>query len=196
MFKDERLAQRLGAIDHPDLMLGIPIYSDLSHVHDYVVQADGAYDDTIRGILNLKRHHQKVEIRVVLHKQTIPRLPELAEFIARNLLFVDHVALMGLEMMGFTKANLDELWIDPADYQQELKAAVEILDRARMHVSIYNLQHCLLDRAIWPFARRSISDWKQEYMPECTGCAVMDKCAGFFFSAKVRYSGHIEALSH
>lgn len=27
---------------------------------------------------------------------------------------------MGLEMMGFTKANLRELWIDPVAYQREL----------------------------------------------------------------------------
>lgn len=51
-------------------MVGIPIYSDLSMVHDYVVQADGAFDETIRGILNLKRMRQRVEVRVVIHKQT------------------------------------------------------------------------------------------------------------------------------
>ena len=55
--------------------------------------------------MNLKRLGQKVEIRVVLHKQTYRRLPQLAEFLTRNLLFVNHVALMGLEITGFTRAN-------------------------------------------------------------------------------------------
>jgi His-Xaa-Ser system radical SAM maturase HxsC len=113
-FADEDLALRLAAIEHPDLMLGIPVYSDLSHLHDYVVQADGAFDETVRGILNLKRHGVKVEIRVVLHRHTVDRLPQLATYVARNLLFVDHVALMGLELMGFARANLDDLWVDPA----------------------------------------------------------------------------------
>ncbi|MDZ4367604.1 MAG: His-Xaa-Ser system radical SAM maturase HxsC [Afipia sp.] len=194
LFVDPVAAETLGRINHPDLMLGIPVYSDLAHVHDYVVQADGAFDETIRGILNLKREQQKVEIRVVLHKQTYARLPQLAEFIARNLLFADHVALMGLELMGFARANLEELWIDPLDYREELTAAVNILSRARMNVSLYNLQHCLLDRSIWPYARRSISDWKQEYMPECNGCEMKAKCAGFFASAKHRYSDRITPL--
>lgn len=194
LFVDPLQAEALGRIDHPDLMLGIPIYSDLAHIHDYVVQADGAFDETIRGILNLKRERQKVEIRVVLHKQTYARLPQLAEFIARNLLFADHVALMGLELMGFARANLEDLWIDPLDYREELVAAVNTLGRARMNVSLYNLQHCLLDRSIWPFARRSISDWKQEYMPECEGCQIQAKCAGFFASAKYRYSDRITPL--
>ncbi len=194
-FADVELAAKLGAIGHPDIMIGIPIYSDLSHLHDYVVQADGAFDQTLLGILNLKRHGVRVEVRVVLHRHTVGRLPQLANFLSRNLLFVDHVALMGLELMGFARANLDDLWIDPVDYQQELVSAVGILDRARMRVSIYNSQLCLLDRTIWNFAKRSISDWKQEYMPECDGCQAKANCAGFFASAKYRYSQHIRPIA-
>ena len=193
-FSDDRFASALGRIEHPDLMLGIPLYSDLSNIHDYVVQSDGAYDETIRGIINLKRHGVPVELRVVLHKQTIPRLPHLAEFITRNLLFADHIALMGLEMTGFPKANLEQLWIDPADYKAELKEAVGILDRARMRVSVYNAQLCLTDPSIWQFTRRSISDWKQEYMTECDGCSVKEQCAGFFASATFRYSDRISPI--
>lgn len=194
-FSDDRFAAALAEIAHPDLMIGIPVYSDLAHLHDYVVQADGAFDETIRGILNLKRYGVRVEVRVVLHKQTADRLPQLAEFLSRNLRFVDHVALMGLEMIGFTRANLDKLWIDPADYQDKLSEAVWTLHRARMTVSVYNSQLCLTDPSIWSFAKRSISDWKQEYMPECVGCSVMDQCAGFFASAKHRYSDRIRPIS-
>ena len=100
-------------------MAGIPVYSNLSSVHNYVVQADRAFDETIRGIRNLKQLGQRVEIRVVLHKQTYASLPRSAEFIARNMLFVDHVALMGLEITGFTRADLPVIWIDPADYQRQ-----------------------------------------------------------------------------
>jgi His-Xaa-Ser system radical SAM maturase HxsC len=191
LFADADLAARYANIDNPDMMVGIPLYSDLSHIHDYVVQADGAYDQTLRGILNLKRHRQRVEIRVVVHKQTYARLAQLAAFISRNLTFVDHVAFMGLEMTGFTRANLDSLWIDPFDYQEQLRKAVLLLDAHRMHVSIYNHQLCLLDRALWPFARRSISDWKNEYMPECDGCSERENCGGFFSSARLRYSSNI-----
>jgi His-Xaa-Ser system radical SAM maturase HxsC len=169
-------------------MMGIPIYADLAHVHDHVVQADGAFDETIRGILALKSFGVRVEIRVVLQKQTIPRLVPLARFLARNLLFADHIALMGLELTGFARANLDQIWIDPADYQAELAEAVGILGRAGMKTSIYNSQICVLDPSLRPLAKRSISDWKQEYMPECGGCEAKDECGGFFASAHLRYS--------
>ena len=193
-FSDVKFTRDWAKLEHPDLMVGIPVYSDVSTIHDYVVQADGAYDQTIRGILNLKELEQRVEIRVVLHKQTFSRLPQLAEFLARNLLFVDHVALMGLEIMGFTRANLESLWIDPTEYQKELYEAVQLLDSAGMRVSIYNLPLCLLDRRLWSWAVQSISDWKNEYLPECEECSVKNKCAGFFFSAKYKSSNKIRAI--
>jgi His-Xaa-Ser system radical SAM maturase HxsC len=193
-FSDLDFAVQYASIGHHDIMIGIPIYSDLSTHHDYVVQADGAFDETIRGILNLKRAKARVELRVVIHRQTFGRLPQLAEFITRNLLFVDHVALMGLELTGFTKANLDQLWIDPYDYQQELEDAVAHLARHRMNVSIYNHQLCVLRPSLWEFARQSISDWKNEYLPECLRCSVRMRCGGFFTSGLARPSEHIHAL--
>jgi His-Xaa-Ser system radical SAM maturase HxsC len=175
-------------------MVGIPLYSDLSTHHDYVVQADGAFDETIRGILNLKRAQARIELRVVIHRQTYARLPHLAEFITRNLLFVDHVALMGLELMGFTKANLEQLWIDPYEYQQELEDAVAHLAQFRMNVSIYNHQLCILRRSLWQFAKQSISDWKNEYLPVCQSCSLRSRCGGFFSSGLSKPSEHIHAV--
>ena len=195
-FKDRSFTDKYAAINHHDMMVGIPIYSDDPTQHDYIVQAKGAFDDTIQGILNLKRLNQKVEIRVVIHKQSIDRLESLCEFIARNLLFVDHVALMGLEMMGFTRANLDKLWIDPYDYKDNLSNAVSILAKAGMNVSVYNHQLCLINQDIMPYYRKSISDWKNEFAPECNSCSRVDDCGGFFASGiQYGYSKNLTAFN-
>jgi His-Xaa-Ser system radical SAM maturase HxsC len=191
LFAYLRYAEKLASIDHPDLMVGIPLYGDTSDLHDFVVQAHGAFDQTLRGIMNLGRYRQPVEIRVVIHRQTCQRLPQLARFIARNLPFVSHVALMGLEVTGYTRLNLDALWIDPFEYQDELLEAVAILDQSGLNTSIYNHQLCLLDESLWPFARQSISDWKNEYLTECETCAVRNECGGFFATGRHRISSHI-----
>ncbi len=193
-FQDAELARKVASVGHFDLMIGIPLYSDISAIHDFVVQADNAYDETIRGIINLKSHNVRVEIRVVIHLQTYKRLPQLANFIARNLLFVDHVALMGLEIMGFTRANLDALWIDPTEFSQELEAAAETLDRAGIRTSIYNLPLCLLPKNLWKFSVKSISDWKNEYVEECDSCTVKSECGGFFESSRHKRSKNIRAI--
>jgi len=191
LFFYQDFAKALGAIEHPDLMMGIPLYSDVDSEHDYVVQAKGAFEETMLGLYNLDRFRVPIEIRVVIHRQTYQRLPQLAEFIARNLPFASHVALMGMEMFGFANRNIDELWIDPYEYQPELVEATESLFQSGMNVSLYNHQLCVLDRRLWPFARKSISDWKNIYLKECKECTIRDACGGLFQSAAKRHSTRI-----
>lgn len=194
MFYYRRFAENLGIIEHPNLMLGIPLYSDVDSHHDYVVQAKGAFDETVIGLNHLAMYNVSVEIRVVLHEQTISRLPQLAEFIARNFPFAGHVALMGLEMFGFVHRNIKQIWIDPHDYQEQLKEAVKILAFAGLNVSIYNHQLCVLDHELWQYAQQSISDWKNIYLPECENCSVRNACGGLFQSAAKKHSQFIKAL--
>ena len=195
LFSNKQFARRYASIQHNDIMIGIPVYSDDATIHDYVVQASGAFDETITGILNLKELKQRVEIRVVLHRQTVDRLPQLAEFISRNLLFVDQVALMGLEITGFTRANLEQLWIDPKDYSTQLKKAASIFEAYRIPFLIYNHQLCTVDKSLWQYCQKSISDWKNEYLEICASCSVQSECGGFFSSSKLyRHSDYITPM--
>lgn len=195
-FKDPAFAKALGDVKHPSLTLGIPIYSDDPVRHDYVVQSNGAFDETVRGILNLKREKQRVEIRIVIHKQTIERLVQTCEFIARNLLFVDHVALMGLEITGFTRANLDKLWIDPYEYREILAEATQILNAYGINASVYNHQLCVINKEVEKNYTKSISDWKNEYVNACSGCSRASECGGFFTSSKThRHSDFIRPFN-
>lgn len=85
------------ALATQNLMAAIPIYAAVDYIHDHVVQAKSAFDETVLGILKLKDRGQRIEIRVVLHALTAPIIEDTGRWIARNLPFVDHVALMGLE---------------------------------------------------------------------------------------------------
>jgi His-Xaa-Ser system radical SAM maturase HxsC len=191
--RDEVVAAWAG-IQHPSLTVGIPIYASIDHIHDYIVQARGAFDETMLGVLKMKDRAQRVEIRVVLHALTAPRIEETCRWLGRNLPFVDHVALMGLENTGFAIANADELWIDPIDYKSELANAVDLLVSAKVNVSVYNLPRCVLDRSVWPYAAQSISDWKNGYYEECERCIEKDRCSGFFTSGRPRRSRGIEPI--
>jgi His-Xaa-Ser system radical SAM maturase HxsC len=194
-FAAEEVTAAWAALGFQRLTAGIPLYSAVDAVHDYVVQARGAFDDTVLGILRLKDKGQRVEVRIVLHAVTAPRLRETCAWLARNLPFVDHVALMGMENTGFALANQDLLWIDPLDYRADLACGVNVLRAAGMNVSIYNLPLCLLDRSVWDFAVQSISDWKNGYLSECDGCAARRRCAGFFSSGRPRLSRGISPIA-
>jgi len=187
-------AKHFAETKHPKISLGIPLYSDYAGLHDYVVQAKGAFDQTVSGMHQAARNGIRVEVRVVLHKLTLPRLTEIVEYIYRNLTFVEHVALMGLEYTGYTPRNIQELWIDPFDYQDNLEQAVEFLAIRNMTVSIYNHQLCVLKPSLWSYARKSISDWKTLYLETCERCTERPNCGGFFQWAIKKHSDHIHVL--
>jgi len=189
------LVRELASVKHPSFISAIPLYADIANVHDYIVQARGAFDQTIAGLYNTARFNLQTEVRVVLHKQTIPRLLPLTDYIYRNLPFVSHVALMGLENMGYVKKNWDILWIDPLEYMEILQQAVTRLFYRGVNVSIYNLQLCLLPKEIWPFSAKSISDFKNIYLEECENCEVKNFCAGLFLSSKSKHSSGIHRLN-
>lgn len=187
LLSDPSWIAALKQLDHSRLSWGVPLYADNAGDHDHVVQAPGAFGETLQGLYNLARAGQFVEIRVVLNRLTTPRLPELAHFLFRNLPFAHHVALMGIESTGLAKKHYDELWIDPLDYQEQLSQAVHFLANRGVPVSIYNLPLCLLPSHLSGFARQSISDWKNLFIEACNQCAAVEHCAGFFKSHSARW---------
>jgi His-Xaa-Ser system radical SAM maturase HxsC len=194
-FSHSEIVDAWSRVKHPALIAAIPVYAAVDYVHDHVVQAKGAFDETILGILKLKDRGQRVEIRVVLHALTAPIISETCRWIGRNLPFVDHVALMGLENTGFAIANDALLWIDPMDYREGLAEGVDQLIAANVNVSVYNLPRCVLERSVWPHAVQSISDWKNGYIEECSSCIEKDRCSGLFTSGRPRLSWGIKAIA-
>lgn len=193
-FAWNNVAARLGEMNFNRLMLGIPLYSDYYQVHDYIVQAKDAFKQTMQGLYNLATHNQRIEIRIVLHKQSIPRLTRLAKYIYKNLPFVEHIAFMGLEYQGYTPHNIEKLWIDPTEYMNELGEAADFLSSSGLNVSIYNSQLCLMPKELWKYNKKSISDWKNIYLNECSKCALIDKCGGLFASSEKMHSKNIKAF--
>lgn len=182
-FAETERAESLAKVGHPRLLIGIPLFSDNPYDHDSITQVRGSFSQTVKGIINLARFGIAVEIRIVMVRLTVTRLERLAQFIWANFPFVSQVCFMGVEPTGRAEQHLSEIWQDPAEYQSALERAVEYLCLRGIHTNIYNEQLCVLNRRLWKYARKAISDWKNTYIEECTGCTVMDRCGGFFASA-------------
>jgi His-Xaa-Ser system radical SAM maturase HxsC len=179
LFSDMNAANGVSGI-LKNISFGIPLYAPVAEKHDYIVQSKGAFEETLQGVFNLARHHIPVEIRIVLHKLTVPYLLELAHFIYRNLPFVFQISFMGMEEMGYVKKNWADLWISPVDYQKELVSAVRFLYLRGMNPRVFNLPHCYMDKRLWRFSADSISDFKKTYKKECESCSQKCFCGGLF----------------
>ena len=189
-FADKSYAMKLAMCRHHDLQIDVPIFSDIADEHNRIVRAKTFYK-TVQGLYNLALFRQKVGLRIVVHKQTYQRLPQLADYIYHNFPFVSQVAFLQMETTGNADTNLDELWIDPYDYNEELKQAVLLLTNRGIHTNIYNAQLCVLPHEIREFAVNSISDWKDTYLPECGDCKLRQQCGGLFASNQKHHSAYI-----
>jgi len=194
-FENYEYAKRFAQAVKQEIVVDIPLYSDIDTIHNSIVRTNSFYK-TIKGMYNLAKFNIKIGIRVVIHKMNYDRLPELSEFIYSNFPFVYHVAFMQMEPMGYAKDNLTDLWIDPVDYNKELEEAVINLHYRDMQVSIYNTQLCLLPEKLRRFAVQSISDWKNIYIDECNNCSKKQECPGFFASSKTVHSKHIKSFNN
>lgn len=192
-FADKEYAKKLAKCRHRYLQIDIPLFSDIAEEHNRIVGAKTFYK-TVQGLYNLALFHQRIGIRIVIHKQTYRRLPQFADYIYHNFPFVSQVAFMQMETIGLAKENSDQLWIDPYDYNMELREAVLLLANRGMKPYIYNAQLCILPEDIRCYAQQSISDWKNIYIPECDGCALKGQCAGFFESNMNAHSRHIHKI--
>lgn len=103
---------------------------------------------------------------------------------------------MQMESIGLAKENFDKLWIDPYDYNEELREAVLLLANRGMKPYIYNSQLCILPEDIRCYAKQSISDWKDIYIDECAECVQKGQCAGFFEANRQLHSSHIKKIEH
>ena len=166
-------------------LLGIPLHADNSALHDYISQSKGSFDETLRGMDNLYRAGEHIEIRIVTSKLNRDNLPELAEMIAERYPYCRHVCLMGLEMMGNAMINRDKVWCSYSELWPSVREAAYILLMKGVETELYNYPLCIVDKNLHPVYRRSITPSKIEYMPECETCGKKNKCGGFFRTTKI-----------
>ena len=189
LFKDSEFAKNIAEVAEGKLVAGIPLHSDYFQDHDIIAGAKRAYYETITGIFNLAALGVPIELRIVINRLNYRRLPQMAEFIHKNMPFVAWTAFMGMEHVGNAVRNENNIWTEPEDYISYLTQAIKIMYQWNMDVSIYNIPLCLLPDDIHEFAKQSVSDWKTKFLDICNQCVLKSKCCGLFATSKNIYKG-------
>ena len=83
-------------VEFSNLLFGIPLHSDFSIEHDAITQVKDSYIETMKGLYNLANIGADIELRVVINKMNYRRLPQLSEFIWRNLKIIIKFGLIRL----------------------------------------------------------------------------------------------------
>ena len=170
---------------------GIPLYSHCAATHDRIVGKEGAFDPVMNNLFLLASTSARIELRTVLTALNVFDLPYIAAFIARHIPFITDWAIMGMEPIGYARANWEQLFFDHSAFPEPLISTVEITKALRLPCHLYNIPLCTVPPQVRPYCVDSISDWKKKYLPECDQCDEKSNCAGFFewYSSQRSWSG-------
>jgi len=194
LFSDFDLAKKIAMAAPTNTTFCVSLHADVADIHEEMNGAKYSFTKVVKGIHNLSKLRQAIEIRPVVTKLNFSRLKSMSNYIYRNFPFTVHVAFMGMEIEGYAKDNYDQVWIDPTEYAAEVGLAAWEVHRRGMNVSIYNIPLCLLPQESWRFARKSISGWKNDYLDVCTNCSVKEQCCGIFTTSETMQSSHINPI--
>ncbi|WP_428699352.1 His-Xaa-Ser system radical SAM maturase HxsC [Stappia sp.] len=162
------------------ILWGVPIYAPDASLHDEIVGKDGAFSQLLRSLSLMARFGLQIELRTVVTKMNIEKLPDLARFISTFLPYCSSWALMQLEPIGFARKNWETLFYDNSVDFGSIARAVDIAAARGIDVSLFNFPLCSVPDDYRRFASVTISDWKQRYLEICTDCRLRERCGGFF----------------
>jgi len=188
-FVDGNYAQRLADVGGGKVVVGVPFHSDYAKDHDSIAGCKGAFNETMLGLYNLATAGIYIELRIVMNALNYKRFFAMAEYIHRNLSFVDWIAFMGMEYVGYAVKHNRNIWIEPKEYITQLTSAVRYLAEWNYDVCIYNIPLCLLPKQFHKFAVKSISDWKNKFLDICEQCSQKADCCGLFSTSIKPYEG-------
>ncbi len=186
-FEEYDYVAKVSQISHQNILWGIPLYGTTPQQHDYHTQTIGSFNKTMHGLYNLGHARERIELRIVLTLPIAQNIVSIADFIQRNLPFVETVALMGIEPIGFAKANYETVWCELITYQDNILESTRRLLSSGINTVLYNIPLCHLPDELHNLAAQSISDWKNSYRDECNECIKIDQCCGFFKSHRQRF---------
>lgn len=187
-YTNKKFVKELADVAGEYLVSEIPLYNAYYAKHDYIVQAKNAFFETIEGFYNCAKYGLRTDVRIVISKQNYNDLEDLTYFIYKNIPFVEHIAFMGLEYIGFAVNNIRDIHISPLEYREQLKDAIHLSRKYSLNVSIYNLPLCLVHEDVRMYAQQSISDWKNEFSDVCDSCDLKNVCSGMFTSTRPHFT--------
>ncbi|MBP2196807.1 His-Xaa-Ser system radical SAM maturase HxsC [Pantoea cypripedii] len=169
------------------ITFGIPLYSSRPSVHDYLVGSEGAFNETVRGLINAGNSGINIELRVIPTQGNYTELDDIVEFAGRVFSNINQISLMGLESIGWARKNWSSIFIEHDSYSDKILSVVDTALRSGIPLTIFNYPLCHLPERARGFSTQSISDWKNYYPKECDQCTQKSSCAGYFSSSKGRF---------
>lgn len=130
--------------DRVSINWGVPLYSHREETHDEIVGKEGAFRRLLDNLLLLGSINAQIELRTVITALNVFDLPNIAIFISKNVPFISDWAIMGMEPIGYARANWRQLFFDHSIFPRPIINAIEISALRRVPCHLYNIPLCTI----------------------------------------------------
>lgn len=184
-FAIKELVREFNDVIPENILVGIPFHSYDPKIFNMITRSNGSYEQTLSGINNLLAEGINIEIRVVISRMNYKQIPKICSFIANVIPSITIVTFMCMEMTGNAAINRKELWVPIKETIPYLNEGISELIVNSIDFRFYNYPLCLLPKAYWSIAKKSISKEKIRYLDGCSSCENKQYCGGFFASSRL-----------
>nr|MDD3720102.1 radical SAM protein [Candidatus Gracilibacteria bacterium] len=115
--------------------------------HDNQVGSKGAWDEVVRGLINLKKLGQLVVINSVVTKSNYKEIPQLAELLVK--LGIDQFQFAFVHILGSADKNKDYVVPKKSDCMPYIHKALDIAKKSGVPVFTEAIPYCLMQGYEW-----------------------------------------------
>ena len=171
------------------------LHGHIPELHDYLTNAKGAFSQTVRGIINLKKLNQRIITNTVITKSNYRHLPDIARLLVK--LKVDQFQLAFVHALGNAAENFDSVVPRKSLIEPYVKKALDIGIKAGIRVMTEGIPYCFmkgyekyiaeeiipdtkiydLDNVIEDYSKLRMDEGKKRG-PNCKKCKYFKKCEG------------------
>ena len=120
----------------------ISIHADRPEIHDFLTRVKGSFEDTVKGLENLKKLEAEKRLLVVINKYNYKILPDIAKFFLKYKARSYHFSFAIPD--GYIRDNYNQIVPKMTEAASYIKEATDIILENGGRPSLHNLYPCIL----------------------------------------------------
>jgi molybdenum cofactor biosynthesis enzyme MoaA len=180
MLSYDDFARRTFGIAQLPFEVAVPVFGYDAKSHESISRTPGSFEETMAGLRNcfrLRRHGQRVEVRLILTRPQMRTLSGTVEFLAREFPDIDSLDLLFVELEGFAEKYGDRLMMTMSECGRALEPLAPLLSKFRQ-ARLLHFPLCTLPTALWPFVWNTLDPIKVSWKDGCSDCLYRPQCVG------------------
>ncbi len=157
--------------------VGCALYGPDDRSHDEITGSEGSFSQTVCGIKNLLKNKIRVELRVIVNKMNYGEMPEIADFISREIPKVFRVVFIGMRITGNAYENRDSIAVKLKKTVPKIQEAIDNLaEKYGGEISLYHYPPCILDKKYRKY-NFGVTRCRNIVLPDkCGKCKLKGEC--------------------